>query len=459
MSTSYDAIIIGTGQAGPALAARMSREGLAVAIVERKLLGGTCVNVGCIPTKALVASARAAHMARRGADFGVQIEGAVRMDMARVHARMKAISGASNEGVTRWVEGMQGVTLYRAHAEFLDANSVQVGDEQLQAAKIFLNVGGRARIPDIDGIEQVPYLTNTSMMEVDYLPEHLLIVGASYIGLEFGQMYRRFGSEVTVVGSSARPIPREDPDVSDCVQQVLESEGVQFRFDARCLSVSEDGGRIRMGLSCDETGPELEGSHLLLAAGRVPNTDSLGLDRAGVETDSRGFVQVDEQLRTSVPGIWALGDCNGRGAFTHTSYNDYEIVAANLFDSDSRSLSDRIDCYGLFVDPPLGRVGMTEEQARRSGRSVLRAKFPMSRVGRAKERSETDGFMKVLVDAESKEILGAAIIGIGGDEVVHALTALMYAGAPYTVMSRSVNIHPTVSELLPTALQNLEPLA
>ena len=353
---------------------------------------------------------------------------------------------------------MENVDLVRGHATLTGPDALEVDGEAYRAEKLFLNVGGRARVPALEGIETVPYLTNTSMMELDELPEHLVIVGASYIGLEFAQMFRRFGSEVTVVERGTRPIARDDEDVSECVREVLEREGVRFRFGADCINLSPEGSGVRVGVLCEGQDPEVVGSHVLLAIGRVPNTDSLGLDTAGVKVSERGFVEVDDQLRTNVPGIWALGDCNGQGAFTHTAYNDYEIVASNLFDDDPRRTTDRILCYGLFVDPPLGRVGMTEVQARASGRNVLIGKRPMKHVGRAKERSETDGFIKILVDGDSKEILGAAILGIGGDEVVHSLLDLMYAGAPYTVMSRAVHIHPTVSELLPTTLQNLQPL-
>ena len=458
MATQYDAIIIGTGQAGPPLAQRMDREGLKVAVVERKLMGGTCVNVGCIPTKTLVASARVAHMARRSGDFGVLVDGPVGVDMKRVKARMKEISGQSNTNLTRWLDGMENVRVYHGHARFESPNTVSVNGELLQAEKIFLNVGARARVPDMPGLAEVDYLTNTSMMEVDSLPDHLIIVGGSYIGLEFGQMYRRFGSEVTVVEMAPRLIQREDEDVTEIIHEVMEREGVRIRLNAECLRLKGRGDQVSIQVSCDEGPEEVTGTHILMAVGRVPNTGDLGLDSIGIEVDKRGFIPVDDQLRTTVTGIWALGDCNGRGAFTHTAYNDFEIVAANLFDDDSRRISDRIPCYGLFIDPPLGRVGMTERQARESGRQVLVGKRPMKQVGRARERSETDGFIKVLVDGESKEILGAAILGINGDEVVHTLLALMYAGAPYTVLSRSVPIHPTVAELLPTVLQNLEPL-
>lgn len=458
MTTQYDAIIIGTGQAGPPLAQRMNREGLKVAVVERKLMGGTCVNVGCIPTKTLVASARVAHMARRSSDFGVLVNGPVGVDMKQVKARMKKISGQSNTNVTRWLDGMENVRVYHGHARFESLNTVSVDGELLTAEKIFLNVGARARVPDMPGLADVDYLTNTSMMEVDFIPDHLIIVGGSYIGLEFGQMYRRFGSEVTVVEMGSRLIQREDEDVTEIIHEVLEREGVRIRLNAECLHLRKRDHQVSIQVSCDEGPEEITGTHILMAVGRVPNTSDLGLDKIGIEVDQRGFIPVDDQLRTAAAGIWALGDCNGRGAFTHTAYNDFEIVAANLFDNDSRRVSDRIPCYGLFIDPPLGRVGMNENQARESGRRVLIGKRPMTQVGRARERSETDGFIKVLVDGESKEILGAAILGIHGDEVVHTLLALMYAGAPYTTLSRSVPIHPTVAELLPTVLQNLEPL-
>ena len=458
MPTQYDAIVIGTGQAAPALANRLSREGLRVAVVERDRIGGTCVNVGCIPTKALVASARAAHMVRRGPEFGVMVEDAGRVDMKRVNARMKAISGQSSDNLTGWLEGMENVTVLRGHARFTTPDTVEVDGQLLRAERVFVNVGARAFTPAMPGLEHIDYLTNTSIMEVDYLPDHLIIIGGSYIGLEFGQMFRRFGSRVTIVERGDRLIRRDDEDVSDAVRQVLEGEGVEVRLGAECIDFEKRGSGVAVGVSCDEGAPEVVGSDVLLAIGRVPNTDDLGLEKAGVGVDKRGFIDVDDELRTSAPGIWALGDCNGRGAFTHTSYNDFEIVAANLFEGDTRRISDRILCYGLFVDPPLGRIGMTEREARASGRRVLVGKRLMRDVGRARERSETDGFIKVLVDADTEEILGAAVFGINGDEVVHSLLAMMYAKVPYTVMSRSVPIHPTVSELLPTVLQNLEPM-
>ncbi len=456
--TTYDAIVIGTGQAGPSLAARASREGLKVAVIERYKIGGSCVNAGCIPTKTLVASARAAHLARRAADYGIVVEGEVRADMARVKARMRQISGASNQGVTDWLEGMDNVTLYRGHGRLEGAGTVRVGEQLLRADKIFLNVGTRARVPDMPGLEEVEVLTSTDLLELEELPEHLIVVGGSYIGLEFAQMYRRFGSRVTVIEMGPRLIGRDDPDVSDAVREILEAEGVEVRLDAECIGFRKEGERIATRVACEQGPPEVLGSHLLLAVGRLPNTHDLGLETAGVTLDNRGFVPVDDQLRTEVPGIWAIGDCNRRGAFTHTSYNDYEIVAANLFDDDPRRANDRITCYGLFIDPPLGRAGMTEREALASGRRVLVGKRPMTQVGRAKEFGETQGFIKILVDADSQEILGAAILGLSGDEAVHCLLDVMYAKAPYTVISRAVHIHPTVTELIPTVLQSLKPL-
>ena len=458
MATTYDAIIIGTGQSGPSLAARFTQEGMKTAIIERMLFGGTCVNVGCVPTKPLVASARAAYMARRGADFGVVIDGPITVDMKRVKARKDQVVRQSNEGVTNWLKNMANLTVYEGHGRLEGANTVRVNGEELKAERIILNVGARARVPDMPGLDGVDYLTNSSMMDIDFLPEHLLIIGGSYIGLEFAQMYRRFGSRVTVVEMGDRLIARDDEDVSAAVKEILENEGIDVRLEAECVGLEKRGEQVAVTASCEPSPEVIIGSHVLLAVGRRPNTDDLGLDAAGVETDRRGFIVVDDQLQTSVPGIWAIGDANGRGAFTHTSYNDYEILAANLFDHDPRRLTDRIVAYGLYIDPPLGRAGMTEREVRASGRKALIGKMMMARVGRARERGETQGFMKVLIDAETDKILGAAILGIGGDEVVHSLLDVMYAGAPYSVIQRAVHIHPTVTELIPTLLGDLKPL-
>jgi pyruvate/2-oxoglutarate dehydrogenase complex dihydrolipoamide dehydrogenase (E3) component len=455
MTVNYDAIIIGTGQAGPALASRLNQEGQKTAIVERGLVGGTCVNVGCIPTKTLVGSARIAYLAREAGRFGVSIAGEIAVDMQQVKARKDEISGASNQGVTDWIEGMEHVDLIRGHARFSGPDSVDVNGRELSAGKIFVNVGGRARVPDWPGIDDVPYLTNSSMMDIDFVPDHLIIVGGSYIGLEFAQMYRRFGSQVTVVEMQDRLIGRDDDDVSDAVREMLQGEGVQFRLNASCIAVRKTDSGIAVGVDCEEDASDVEGSHLLIAVGRLPNSDDLGLEAAGVKTSELGYIDVNEQLQTNVPGIWAIGDVNGRGAFTHTSYNDQEIVAANLFDDDPRRVSDRILCYGLFTDPPLGRIGMTEKEVRASGRRALIGKRMMTRVGRAREFGETRGFIKILADADTKEILGAAILGLNGDEVIHCLLDTMYAKQPYTVISRAVHIHPTVSELIPTVLQEM----
>jgi pyruvate/2-oxoglutarate dehydrogenase complex dihydrolipoamide dehydrogenase (E3) component len=458
MTERYDAIVIGTGQSGPSLAVRLAKAGRKTAIIERKLFGGTCVNVGCIPTKTLIASARAAHVARNGADFGVAIDGRITVDMMRVKARKDAVVRQSNEGVTKWLRGTPNLTVLEGHARLEGPRTVRVNGRLLEAAQIFLNVGGRASVPDMPGIAEVGYLTNSGMMDVDFLPEHLVIIGGSYIGLEFAQMYRRFGSRVTVVEMGPRLIAREDEEVSAAIQKILESEGVEIRLNAKCIKVAKHGSGVAVGLSCEGGPPQVTGSHLLLAVGRVPNSDDLGLEKAGVKTDARGYIVVDDELRTNVPGIWALGDANGRGAFTHTSYNDYEIVAANLLDGGHRRVTDRIPAYALYIDPPLGRAGVTEREARAAGRKVLAGKMMMSRVGRARERGETQGFMKILVDAQTRLILGAALLGIEADEAIHSILDVMYAGAPYTVIQNAVHIHPTVTELIPTLLADLKPL-
>ena len=458
MAKRYDSIVIGTGQAGPSLTARLSEEGLNTAVIERKLFGGTCVNTGCTPTKAMVASARAAYLARRAGDFGVLIGGPVSIDMKKVKERKDAIVGRSNQGLESWLGTMKNVTVYRGHARFTGRDTVDIGNESLQAERIFINVGGRAFIPPIGGLEDVDYLTNSSIMDVDFLPEHLVILGGGYVALEFGQMFRRFGSRVTIVQRSGRILSREDDDIAEAITEILKNEGIGVCIDTGEYRVENRNGGIFVRMRCEAEPHEVVGSHLLVATGRRPNTDDLGLDKAGIETDKHGYIRIDDQLRTSVEGVWALGDCNGRGAFTHTSYDDFEIVAANLFDNDSRRVSDRILNFGLYIDPPLGRVGMTEQEIRASGRKALIATRPMTRVARAVEKGETQGFMKALVDAETKRFLGAAILGVGGDEVVHSILEAMYADVPYTVLQRAVHSHPTVTELIPTMLQDLMPL-
>jgi len=456
----YDAIIIGTGQAGPALAARLANKGMSVAIIERGRFGGTCVNNGCTPTKTLVASAYVAQLARRAADYGVAIDGPVKVDMARVKARKDVLVERSNRGLEKWLGSLPNTTVCRGAARFVDARTVSVGADALTAERVFINVGARPYVPDLPGVRQVPYLTNESMMDVDFLPEHLIIVGGSYVGLEFGQMYRRFGSRVTIIEMASRLIGREDPDVSDAIRDILAAEDIDIRLNARCLALaSTAGGGVSVGVECATGAPAVAGTHVLLAVGRVPNTDDLGLGAAGVETDARGYIKVDETLHTTAPNVYALGDCNGRGAFTHTAYNDFEIVADNLLDGANRKVSDRIPIYGLFTDPPLGRVGMTEAEARRAGHGLLIGQMPMKQVARAREKGDTRGFMKVLVDADSKQILGAAVLGVDGDEAVQSLVDAMYGHLPYTVVTHGVRIHPTVSELIPTMLGELAPPA
>lgn len=457
MSQTFDAIVIGAGQAGPSLAGRLAGAGMSVAIVERKFFGGTCVNTGCKPTKTLVASAYAARMAARGAEYGVMIDAPLRIDMPRVKARATKVTMDSRQGIEDWLGGMAGCTVFRGHARFEDAHTIRVDAEALAAPRIFLNVGGRALVPDMPGIDSVPYLTNSDMVELDHVPKHLVVIGGSYIGLEFAQMYRRFGAEVTVVEKGERLVPREDEDVSAALADILGAEGIALRLGAECIRLAPHDAGVAVAVDCTSGAPEIAGSHVLLAVGRRPNTDDLGLEAAGVETDPRGYIKVDDHLATNVPGIWALGDCNGRGAFTHTAYNDFEIVAANLIDGQDRKVSERVPGYALYTDPPLGRVGMTEAQARATGRPLLVGKRPMTRVGRAVEKGETQGFMKVAVDAETKKILGAAILGTGGDEAIHGILDMINAGAPYTTLQRAVPIHPTVSELIPTMLEEMKP--
>lgn len=453
---NFDAIIIGTGQAGPSLSAKLAANGLKTAIIEKGPLGGTCVNNGCTPTKTMVASAKAAFNARRSKEYGVVIDGPIYVDMKQVKARKDLLVNKSNQGLEKWLDNTDNLTLIKGVARFSGDKTLEVGERQLQADKIFINVGGMPFIPQ--GFEQLEYLTNESIMNVDFIPQHLIIVGGSYIGLEFGQMFRRFGSQVTIIEKGERLIAREDPDISSEVLKILEEEGIRFRFNATCLGGQGKAGDLVVDVDCTQGHPQVSGSHVLLATGRQPNIQHLGLEKTGVETDDRGFIKVDDQLRTSVSGIWALGDCNGKGAFTHTAYNDFEIVAANLLENDPRLVSDRILCYALYIDPALARIGMTEEQVRESGRKALVATRSMDRIARAKEKGETKGFMKILVDEESSEILGAAILGIEGDEIIHSLLDVMYAKAPYTVIQRAVHIHPTVSELIPTTLADLKPL-
>ena len=457
MTRAFDAIIIGTGQAGPSLAGRLTAAGMSVAVVERKLFGGTCVNTGCKPTKTLVASAYAAHLARRGAEYGVMIDAPVRIDMPRVKARADKVTLDSRSGLEGWLRGMDKCTVFDGHARFESADTVRVGDELLTAPNIYINVGGRAVVPDMPGINDISYLTNTGILQLDRVPRHLVVIGGSYIGLEFAQMYRRFGAEVTVVEKGERLVSREDVEISEAIRDILVAEGIHIRTSAECISFHPHPQGVGVGVDCTEGDPEIIGSDVLLAVGRRPNTDDLGLEKAGVEMDGRGYIKVDDALATSVPGIFALGDCNGRGAFTHTAYNDFEIVAANLLDGASRRVSDRIPGYALYIDPPLGRVGLTLAQARVTGKKLLIGTRPMAHVGRAVEKGETQGLMQVVVDAETKKILGAAILGTSGDEAIHGILDVMNVGADYTQLQWAVPVHPTVSELIPTLLNEMKP--
>ncbi len=455
---TFDAIVVGAGQAGPALAGRLTASGMAVALVERGRIGGTCVNTGCTPTKALVASAYAAHLARRAADYGIGT-GTVTVDFPAVIARAQRIAATSRENNEAWLAGMAGLTLIRGHARFSGPHTLVVDGEAITAPRIFLDVGGRPSRPSMPGSDQVTLLTNAEMLTLDVLPDHLVVVGGSYIGLEFAQMFRRFGSRVTIVERAAHLVAREDVAISVAIRAMLEAEGIVVRTDACCIGFAASGDRVAVSVDCAEGEPKVIGSHVLLAVGRTPNTDDLGLDAAGVQVDARGYIQVDEQLSTTAPGIWALGDCNGRGAFTHTAWNDYEIVAANLLDGDDRRVGQRVAGYALYTDPPLGRVGMTEAQARKAGHAVLVSSRPMTRVSRAIEKGETTGLMTVVADADTRRILGAAILGTGGDEAIHGILDMMNADQPLDTLRWAVPIHPTVSELIPTLLVDLKPVA
>jgi pyruvate/2-oxoglutarate dehydrogenase complex dihydrolipoamide dehydrogenase (E3) component len=462
VAQEFDAIVVGAGQAGPSLADRLTRAGKRVALVERKLFGGTCVNTGCTPTKTMVASAYAAHLARRADEYGVVLGGSVTIDIARVMARRESIVKESRDGVENWLRANDRITVFQGTATFETPYVLSVGGTLLTAPQIFLNVGGRAAVPKMDGVRDsnparnVPYLTNSSLLALDVVPDHLIVVGGSYIGLEFAQIYRRFGADVTVVERSARLVSHEDEDVSAAVKEILEREGIHVRTGAECIGLHPHEKGVSVSVSCDSNDEPSVGSHVLLAVGRVPNTEDLGLLKAGINTDSKGYLEVDDKLETNVPGIYALGDCNGKGAFTHTAYNDYEIVAQNLLDGADRKVTDRIPCYAMFIDPPLARVGMTEAEVRRSGRKALIATRPMSRVNRAREKGESLGFMKALVDPQTQEILGACLLGVGCDEAIHSLLDVMYSNRSYTTISHAVHIHPTVAELIPTLLGDLK---
>jgi len=457
MNQTFDAIVVGAGQAGPSLAHRLAKAGWRVAIVERKLFGGTCVNTGCTPTKAMVASAHAAHLARRGSDFGVSA-GPVKVDLRAVKARKDAIVAPSRIGVEKGLREEKNCTVFTGTAAFTSPTTIQVGDATLEAPKVFLNVGARPAVPQMPGVDSVPFLTSTTILDLEELPEHLIVVGSGAVGLEFAQMFRRFGSTVTIVEKSARLAPHEDEDASKVVEEVFSAEGISIRAGANCIHLEKTENGVTVGLECSEGAPHIAASHVLLAVGRTPNTGDLNLAASGLAADEHGYIPVDDQLRTSTEGIYALGDCNGRGGFTHTAYNDFEIVAENLLDGASRRVSDRIFAEAIYIDPPLARVGMSAEEVRRRGRPALVGMRPMTRVSRAIEKGETFGYIKVLVDAETKEILGGTVFGTGGDEAIHCILTAMYARQPASLLTHSVHIHPTVAELIPTTLENLKPL-
>ncbi|HKD59090.1 MAG TPA: FAD-containing oxidoreductase [Terracidiphilus sp.] len=456
MGRQFDALIVGSGQAGPFLASRLASAGRTVALVERKVLGGTCVNTGCTPTKTMVASAKVAQIAREAARFGVHLGGDVRVSLAEVKSRADKVVQGSRDSLRKMLDNAKATVVY-GQARFVSSHEVQVGGEILSGQQIFINVGGRAAAPKLPGLQSVRYLTNSSLLELTELPRHLVVVGGGAVGVEFAQMFRRFGSEVTLVEMKPRLMHRDDLAASELLADLFSQEGIGLRLDSECISFSELPDGVCVHVSCKAGDPEVHGSHVLLAMGRVPNTDDLGLEAAGVRRDAAGFISVDDQLCTNVPHIWALGDCNRRGAFTHTAYNDFEIVASNLLDGGNRRVTDRIAAWATYTDPPLAQVGMTEEEARATGKELLIATRPMRSVSRAIEKGETFGFMKVLVDAKTSRILGATIFGVGGDEAIHSILDIMYADRPYTTLRDAVHIHPTVAELIPTLLGSLQP--
>ncbi len=451
----FDAIIIGSGQAGTPLVFKLAANGKKVAFIEKEHFGGTCLNVGCTPTKTYVASARRMFEANNGDYLGVEIPSGVKINLPKVKARKDKLIKKSVDGIDSGLKNTSNITVYKGTASFVGHKKILINGEEIEAEQIFINVGGRARVPK--EYEDISPLTNSEILQLDEIPEHLIIIGGSYIGLEFGQMFRRFGSKVTIVEMNKTIIGREDKEVSETIQNVLESEGVEFRLNATCLGASRsDEGKVIVKVDCTLGSPEIIGSHLLLAIGRTPNTNTLNLEKTGIKTDKRGFIEVNDFLETNVPGIFALGDCNGKGAFTHTSYNDYEIIAENMFDGKNRKISDRISTYNLFVDPPLGRAGITIAQAKESGKKIKVGFRKMSNIARARERGETNGFMSVVIDAETDRIIGATVLGIGGDEIISSILNVMYANQPYTVIRDSVQPHPTVSELIPTMLEGVK---
>ncbi len=452
----FDAIIIGTGQAGPSLAASLANHGKKTAIIEKSFLGGTCVNVGCTPTKAYVASARRAYIASNSGEMGVKINGTVSVDLGTIKKRKDDLIENSRNGLEKMFGDNKNITLIRGTARFLDDHTVQVGDEIFKAENIYINVGARPRIPE--EFKNISYLTNESILELEEVPEHLAIVGGGYIGLEFAQMFRRFGSKVTVMDRGGRLLKKEDPEFGEVLAQVFEEEGIDIRLDSNCIVAKERSGKIELSLDSKDENTTLECTHLLIATGRIPNTSQLGLENTNVKLDKRGFIEVDDELKTSAHNIWALGDCNGKGAFTHTAYNDFQIVNSHLFETKKRKVSDRFTCYAIFTDPPLARVGMNAKEIKEAGISAKIASRPMAKIARAKEMGETTGMIKIFIEAKTNKILGATFLGTGADEYIHTVIDQMYANQPFTVIRDAVHIHPTVSELIPTMLENLKDL-
>jgi len=452
--TTYDHIILGTGQALGPLLGKLIPTGDSIAVIEGSQVGGSCVNYGCTPTKTLVANARAIYQARRGDFFGFST-GEIHPDYSRIRERMNDIRHGGRDGLTEWMESTDNVTLIRGWGVFQGPKTIQIDHRTIEGRQVYINTGTRAFIPPIEGMDQVPYLDSGGLLDLEHCPQHLVILGGGYIGAEFAQVYRRFGAEVTIIQKDDQLMPREDADVAQGVQEILEQEGVAIHTGSEAYRVSRTEEGVCVAIRSNEGEQDVFGSHLLVAVGRRPNSSGIGLDIAGIKTDDRGYIQVDEYCRASVEGVFALGDVNGEGAFTHTSVNDAEVVLDHLF-GGSRKQSDRIPVYALFTDPPLGRVGLSEKEALASGRKVLKATKPMSSISRAKEMGETQGFAKLLVDADTDLILGAAILGPGGDEVINMFATIMHSNIPCREYRKVVLVHPTISELMPWVLDNLE---
>jgi pyruvate/2-oxoglutarate dehydrogenase complex dihydrolipoamide dehydrogenase (E3) component len=444
----FDVIIIGTGQAGPSLAASLAKNGYKTAIIEKAHLGGTCVNVGCTPTKAYVASARRVFAAGNSEEHGVILEGNLKIDLKRIKQRKDKLVQDSRSGLEKMFTDTENLTLIRGKATFLDQHTVQVKNKKYTAEKFYINVGGRPRIPE--DFKAIDYLTNESILELEEIPEHLVIIGGGYIGLEFGQMFRRFGSKVTILEKGNQLLKKEDDDIAE----ILKDSGIDVRLNSDCISAEKSDTGISVNYNCEGSIEKIKASHVLVATGRIPNTDDLGLDKAGVKLDKRRFIVVNNELKTSAAHIWALGDCNGEGAFTHTSYNDFQIVNSHLFEERKRYLSDRFTCYAAFIDPPLARVGLNENDIKKQGLKAKVAIRPMSKIARAKEKGETAGKLKIFIENDTNKILGATFLGAGADEYIHTVIDQMYAGASYEVIRDAIHIHPTMSELLPTMLEN-----